>query len=169
LERLVNSVPSTVLTVGVVVNSTKEHVDRLLELVDRIQFHGDESPSFCKRYGSRGIKAFRIRELNDLDQLGHYEQSVGGFLLDSFRQGQAGGTGHVFDWDYLLGRKFALPTLLAGGLNPGNVRDALHLDAVEGVDVSSGLESEPGVKDELLMKQFFEQLKGKGDEHAEVG
>lgn len=155
LEGLVASVPASVLTVSVVVNPNRELADRLLEITDRIQFHGDETPEFCGRYGRRAIKAFRIRAVDDLDKVEAYRTSVGAYLLDSFKQGQAGGTGETFCWEYLKDREFSLPTFLAGGLNPTNVVDALRLSQIAGVDVSSGLEAEPGRKDSALMQEFF--------------
>lgn len=155
LEALVAPVPASVLTVGVVVNAQREQVDRLLEVVDRVQFHGHETPDFCARYGRRGIKAFRIRAVEDLNSLEAYAQTVGAFLLDSFKEGVAGGTGQTFPWGYLRERSFSRPIFLAGGLNSSNLRQAVQLPQLEGVDVSSGLEKAPGVKDADLMKQFF--------------
>ena len=155
LQDLVTSIPATVQTVAVVVNPEQNFADSLLDWVDRIQFHGEESPQFCARYGRRGIKAFRIREISQLDTLDDYATSVGAYLLDSFKQGQAGGTGHSFPWSYLEKRVFSRPTFLAGGLNPSNVKDALKVEAVCGLDLSSGLEARPGEKDPELMREFF--------------
>jgi phosphoribosylanthranilate isomerase len=155
LEELVSYAPASVLTVAVTVNPSRKLADRLLEVADRIQFHGDESPDFCARYGRRSIKAFRIRSVADLERVEAYEKSVGAYLLDSFKEGQAGGTGESFCWGYLEGREFSLPTFLAGGLNPKNAADAHRLPQIAGVDVSSGLEKSPGVKDPKLMQEFF--------------
>jgi phosphoribosylanthranilate isomerase len=155
LEQLVPHAPANVLTVAVVVNPSRDLADKVLEVTDRIQFHGDEPPEFCARYGRRGIKAFRIRAVVDLERVAAYDKSVGAFLLDSFKEGQAGGTGETFCWEYLRGREFSLPTFLAGGLNPTNASDAHRLPQITGVDVSSGLEQSPGVKDPKLMQEFF--------------
>ena len=160
LESLAAAVPATVTTVAVVVNPTREESDRILELTDRIQFHGDEAPEFCARYGRRAIKAFRIRQAADLDRVKAYESSVGAFLLDSFLQGQQGGTGHTFPWAYLEERTFPLPTFLAGGLKPENACQAVAVKSVVGLDLSSGLEEAPGLKNEELMRRFFFQVKG---------
>lgn len=161
LRALTAQLPATVLTVAVVVNPAKEFCEALLPLVDRIQFHGDESPEFCRAFGRRALKAVRVRSPQELDKLKPYENCVGGFLLDSFKEGQAGGTGHTFPWAYLQGRSFARPTLLAGGLKPSNVGEALEVEAVVGLDVSSGLESAPGVKDKSKMKEFFDTVNGR--------
>ena len=148
------------LTVAVVVNPSVEECDRLLGIVDRIQFHGDESPDFCARYGRRGIKAFRIRAVVDLERVEEYRGSVGAYLLDSFKEGLAGGTGETFCWEYLRGKEFSLPTFLAGGLNPTNATEAHKLPQITGVDVSSGLEQAPGIKDSELMREFFVNFRG---------
>lgn len=160
LAELVKPVPASVLTVAVVVDPDRQTADRILSITDRIQFHGQETPEFCSRYGRRGIKAFRIRAVEDLDELSAYSESVGAFLLDSFKEGMAGGTGETFPWAYLRDRSFSRPTFLAGGLNPENVADACSLAQIGGVDVSSGLEASPGVKDPSLMRQFFSQTSG---------
>ena len=159
LSRLVADVPATVLTVAVAVNPTKEETDSLLEVVDRVQFHGSEAPDFCQRYGRRGIKAFRISARQDLDRVAAYRGCVGAYLLDSYKEGQAGGTGHCFAWGYLQDQEFDRPTFLAGGLNPANVGEAMRVESVDGLDVSSGLESRPGVKDEGLMRRFFDTIR----------
>ena len=158
LGALVAGVPATVLTVAVVVNPEKRLADQLLSVTDRIQFHGQETPDFCARYGRRAIKAFRIRAVEDLETISVYQSSVGAVLLDSFKEGVAGGTGETFPWAYLRDRKF--PTFLAGGLNPENVADAWSLPQIGGVDVSSGLEASPGVKNPELMRDFFRRAKG---------
>lgn len=163
LSNLVAPVPASVLTVGVVVNPSREFADQVLSLVDRIQFHGDETPEFCARYGRRGIKAFRIRSQEDFVHMQPYQKVVGAYLLDSYQEGVAGGTGHRFCWDYLNLRTFPLPTFLAGGLKPENLNEALRVKAVVGVDVSSGLEASPGVKDPVLMDRFFRHLRGGSD------
>ena len=85
---------------------------------------------------------------------------MGAFLLDSFKEGVAGGTGETFPWAYLRDRTFPRPTFLAGGLNPENVADADSLAQIAGVDVSSGLEASPGVKNPELMRDFFRRAKG---------
>ena len=159
VAEMVSSVPSTVITVAVVVDPMQTEADEILKVVDRIQFHGNESPIFCSRYGRRALKAFRIRGTEDVDRVESYRGSVGGFVLDSFKKGQPGGTGHTFTWSYLKGRAFGLPTFLAGGLKPDNVEQALQVPEVNGLDLSSGLEVSPGVKDPDLMKEFFARFR----------
>lgn len=156
---LVDIVPSTVLTVAVVVNPTPSEADEILRVADRIQFHGEEPPDFCRRYGRRGLKAFRIREAEDVERVQSYRGCVGGYLMDSYQKGQQGGTGHTFTWSLLKGHQFERPTFLAGGLNPTNVVEASRVAGIDGLDLSSGLESSPGVKDPALMEEFFARFR----------
>lgn len=158
LERLAALMPEVstcVLSVAVMVDPTREEADQVLEYVDRIQFHGQESPEFCARYGRRAWKAFRIKEASDISSLKDYQSSVGGFLLDSYVAGVAGGTGKTFAWSLLEEQSFSLPVFLAGGLNSANVAEASRVTSVQGLDVSSGIEAEPGRKCPEKMKQFF--------------
>lgn len=163
VKLLSADLPSNVLTVAVVVNPSQSEADKLLEVVDRVQFHGQETPEFCRRYGGRAIKAFRIRGADDLDTVEQYRGCVGGLLLDSYQKGVAGGTGHSFTWSVLQRRKFFAPTLLAGGLEVGNLPQAWNVEAVDGFDLSSGVEESPGCKDPAKLKDFFallERLRG---------
>lgn len=163
MKQLVLNVPSPVLTVAVTVNPSQSDADQLLEVVDRVQFHGEETPEFCRRYGRRAIKAFRIRGADDLQTVEQYRGCVGGLLLDSFQKGVAGGTGHSFTWSVLKGQNFFAPTLLAGGLEVGNLPQAWNVEAVDGFDLSSGVEQSPGCKDPTKLTEFFallERLRG---------
>lgn len=155
LPLLTGALPTCVLSVAVMVDPSPVQVDRALTFVDRVQLHGSETPEFCRRYGRRVWKAARIRQSGDLDVLQAYAGTVGAFLLDSYMEGVAGGTGRTFPWNYLRGREFAAPTFLAGGLTPANVADARELPSLHGFDVSSGVEAEPGRKDPLKLQQFF--------------
>ena len=155
LPELAREVTTSIISVAVMVDPSREEADRALKFVDRIQFHGQESPEFCARYGRRAWKAFRIRESSDLLQLRAYHDAVGGFLLDSYVAGVAGGTGKTFPWSLLDGHDFSRPVFLAGGLNSSNVADASQVASVRGLDVSSGIEAEPGRKCPDKMRQFF--------------
>ena len=158
LLELQSSVPTSVLTVAVMVNPSQPEVDRALTLVDRVQLHGQEPPEFCRRYGRRAWKALRVRQPADLEDLEDYSD-VGAFLLDSFMEGVAGGTGQTFPWSYLNGCRFARTTFLAGGLDPGNVADAFRVPSIQGLDVASGVEAAPGQKDPAKMREFFAAFK----------
>lgn len=155
LRQLVAFVPDSVLSVGVMVNPSRDEVEQALSIVDRVQLHGNESPEFCRSYASKAWKAFRIRRPEDLDMLSSYSGVVEAFVLDSYTEGVAGGTGRTFPWTYLQGRKFEATTFLAGGLGPDNVADACSVSSVHGLDVSSGVEAAPGEKDLKKMRDFF--------------
>lgn len=155
LGRLVGGLPTSVLSVAVMVDPEQTQVDRALSIVDRVQLHGAESPEFCARYGRRVWKALRIRQEADVDGLQAYAGRVGALLLDSYQEGVAGGTGRTFPWRYLQGRDFPAPVFLAGGLTSLNVADARQLPSLHGLDVASGVEAEPGRKDPDKLRQFF--------------
>lgn len=148
--------------VGVFVNATLDEVDEAAENADLsiIQLHGDEGPSFCdetaRRTGCRVIKAFRVRSAADVRRALSYRTDY--HLFDAHSERARGGTGESFDWELLAGRRSPVPALLSGGLRPDNVRDAISVVEPFAVDVSSGLESKPGVKDHDLMGEFFEAV-----------
>lgn len=153
-ERL----PLFVFRVGVFADAPMGDVVHVADRIklDAIQLHGDESPDFCgelRRMGYRVIKAFRVRGEETLAELGRYD--VDAWLLDSYVPGVRGGTGASFNW--MLARKardLGVPVLLAGGLVPGNVADAIRQVGPFGVDVSSGVEASPGVKDLERVQAF---------------
>lgn len=155
LPALLSAKSEEALSVAVMVDPTDEEIVRALTLVDLVQLHGKEPPEQCRRFGGRVWKAFRIRQPQDLDGLDAYRDCVAGFLLDSYMEGVAGGTGRVFPWSYLEGRKLCCPTFLAGGLEPSNVAEACRVASVQGLDVSSGVESRPGQKDQGKLEMFF--------------
>ncbi len=124
-----------------------------------LQFHGDEDDAFCAGFGMPYLKAIAMggdAAADAADLLHHYPRAAG-FLFDSNASGQAGGSGHTFDWSRILG-DFAKPYLLAGGLHPDNVFDAIRATGCWGVDVSSGIESAPGIKDAARMRQFVREV-----------
>ena len=128
-----------------------------------IQLHGDETPQVCAqlRYalpGIRLIKAIRLRGSEDLQKLAAYDAVVDMFLIDAYDPHQAGGTGKTADWSLLQAFCPARPWLLAGGIRPENVAEALGAVSPDGIDLSSGVESAPGVKDLTKVRQLFEQL-----------
>ena len=122
--------------------------------MDVAQFHGDESPEYCAQFDTKVWKAFRIRDESSLHALRPYETDA--WLLDSYVKGQPGGTGEKFNWDLAVAAKeLGRPILLAGGLNPANVADAVRQVKPFGLDVSSGVESGPGRKDRDKVHDFI--------------
>jgi phosphoribosylanthranilate isomerase len=129
------------------------------ESLTMIQLHGEEGPAFCqeaaRRTGCRVIKALRVRSAADVHAAEAYRTAF--HLLDAYRPGTPGGTGESFDWELLAGRRSQVPLILAGGLTAENVAVAVSAAHPFAVDVASGVEAEPGVKDPALMAKFVER------------
>jgi len=159
--KIIKQLPSFTTTVGVFVNETPDQIERIISLtgIDIIQLHGDEPPEMCDT-SKRIIKAIRVRSLESLEPLKRYREKVSAFLLDTFTPGTFGGTGQKFNWDIALDAKQFGRIILAGGLTPDNVAEAVRYVRPYGVDVSSGVESEKGKKDLKKMKLFIERAKG---------
>ncbi len=144
--------------VGVFVNSTLEQIAHAAEdeSLSLVQLHGDEGLQFCRevarRTGCGVIKALRVRSRADVQTARSFR--VDYHLLDAHRAGRPGGTGESFDWELLAGRRSDVPLILAGGLRPENVGEAIAVTRPFAVDVASGVESAPGVKDHELMRRF---------------
>jgi phosphoribosylanthranilate isomerase len=147
--------------VGVFVNPTLGEVVAAAEdeSLTMLQLHGDEGASFCReaarRTGCKVIKAIRVRSAADVQAAEAFRTDY--HLLDAHRPGAHGGTGASFDWELLAGRQSEVPLILAGGLTPDNVDEAVATVHPYAVDVASGVESEPGVKDHDLMAAFLER------------
>lgn len=156
------ALPAFVCAVGLFVNPSEQEVRNTLEQVslDCLQFHGDESESFCASFGRPYMKAIRVQKGLDLNnKIQEYSKSCA-ILLDAYSPNAAGGTGEVFDWNIAQAcvEDSSVPIILAGGLSSENVAEAIRMVAPYGVDVSSGVESAPGVKSESRMKAFFEEV-----------
>ena len=147
--------------VGVFVNSPLDDVVRAAEdeSLTMLQLHGDEGPAFCqeaaRRSGCKVMKAFRVRSSADIQAAEAFRTDL--HLFDAHRPGTVGGTGETFDWGLLSGRGPAIPYVLSGGLNPDNVADAVAAVQPYAVDLASGVESEPGVKDHALMADVLRE------------
>jgi phosphoribosylanthranilate isomerase len=148
---------------GVFVNSPLDEVVRAAdhENLTILQLHGDEGPSFCieaaRRTGAKVMKAFRVHSGADVRAAEAYR--VDFHLFDTYRRGMAGGTGETFDWELLSGRRSQIPMVLAGGLTPENVAGAIELARPYAVDVVTGVEAEPGIKDPAKVEAFFEAVR----------
>ena len=159
VREIVLELPPFVDTVGVFVDETAEQVNKIADYcnLDIIQLHGDESPTFCKKIRRKVIKAFRIKDMQSVKKLSSFQ--VSGFLLDTFSENLHGGTGKVFDWNLALPAKKFGPVIMAGGLTPNNVQQAVRQIRPYGVDVCSGVESEPGIKDHKKVRAFLNNAK----------
>ena len=149
--------------VGVFVYAS--HVEN--ERLSMVQLHGNEGLQFCRevarRTGCRVIKAIRVRSGADLDLARSYRTDF--HLLDAHRAGRPGGTGESFDWGLIRERRSRVPVILAGGLVPDNVGEAIAAAKPFAVDVASGIESAPGIKDHELMTEFAARADEAGGPH----
>lgn len=149
------ALPPFVSTIGLFVDASADEINAVLNEVplSALQFHGDETPDFCARFARPYLKALRMRA--DLDLFAAIEQFAGAsaLLLDTYRAGVVGGTGEVFDWQRVP-RALASRIVLAGGLNPDNVEQAVAQVRPYAVDVSGGVESAPGIKDVARINSF---------------
>jgi phosphoribosylanthranilate isomerase len=154
-RQIARQLPPATRRAGVFVDATVEAVMLSLRVCEfsAVQFHGQESPSFCRQFSVMTIKAFRVRDAASLQAMSGYDTDA--FLLDSQAEGKPGGTGQTFDWSLAAAaKKFDKPIFLAGGLTPQNVAAAVRAAQPFGVDVSSGVEAAPGKKDPQKMRDF---------------
>jgi phosphoribosylanthranilate isomerase len=160
--------PAFVNAVGLFVDATPDFIRSVLTAVhlDTLQFHGDETPEQCAAYGLPFIKAIRVKPETNLLQCANDFSAAKALLLDTYAEGQAGGTGHAFDWNLIptcmtTDRSVKTPVLiLAGGLNDDNVALAIEQVRPYAVDVSGGVESAKGIKDQAKIARFMQAVNG---------
>ncbi len=160
VKTIVAALPPFIETVGVFVNESADRINRIADSckLSAVQLHGNESPAFCKKIRRKVIKAVRVKGKDSFDGLSSYKVSA--FLLDACSDQQQGGTGETFDWRLVgEGKKYG-PVILAGGLDPSNVAHAIQKVKPYGVDVCSGVEKLPGIKDPSRLKAFIKAVKG---------
>ena len=162
--EIVSEIPSTVCTVGVFVNASHDWVCEVVERVglSLVQFHGDESIEDCARAPRPVLKAVGLKGEADVDLALSFPLDVT-VLLDSSNKEQRGGTGQRLDWNLARRISCERPIVLAGGINGENAIEAVKTVRPFGLDISSGVEERPGIKDPLLLKRLFLSLKGKMD------
>ena len=159
---LVQHVPAYVQTVGLFVNASADEIALVLKEValDLIQFHGDETATQCasiaQQVGRRWYKAIQVKpDLDVIHTIKKYQQAgASAVLLDAWHPELKGGTGHSFDWAQFP--QLDIPLILAGGLKPENIEDAIKTTNAYAVDVSGGVESAKGIKDQQLIEQFMQ-------------
>lgn len=153
-------VPEEIAVVALVMDNPSAEIEALIDNVrpDLLQFHGGESDTFCSQFGLPFLKAIAMGS-EDEDALARAAEFPGayGYLLDGHGKGEQGGSGQRFDWRRVP--QLAKPVLLAGGLNNENVAIAIRTARPWGVDVSSGIESAPGIKDPERMRQFLDEAR----------
>ncbi len=164
-RHIIAQLPPLVLTVGVFVNEEAAAVREIASRVglDWLQLHGEESPDYCRSLNRRVVKAFRLKEGEGLPNFSPYQGAAQAFLLDAYRPGVPGGTGATFDWHLARQAAKCGPTILAGGLTPDNVAQAVETARPQAVDVASGVEAAPGKKDPEKLRAFFARVRGVGD------
>jgi phosphoribosylanthranilate isomerase len=166
-RHIIRDLPPFITTVGLFVDVPVATINDLAVHcgLDRIQLHGREPPEFCAMLDRPVIKAFRIKGTDSLAHLPHY--TVSAYLLDAYVEGALpGGTGASFAWEVAAAAMPYGPVILAGGLTPDNVEAAVRQIRPYGVDVSTGVERAPGLKDHQKMRSFLARAKGTGSDRA---
>lgn len=158
--------PPFVTTVGLFVDADPERVREVSDRValDLLQFHGTESADYCRMFGRPYIKAVPMGDIDDVAAYARRFPDARALLLDSHGGGRIGGTGETFDWQRIP-QRLDKPVILAGGLNPANVAEAIRRVRPYAVDVSSGVEVSRGIKDNTLIHAFMHSVTGT-DNHA---
>ncbi len=157
VASIVRELPAFVQTVGVFVNSAENEVREIMEYtgLDLVQFHGRETPEFCGKFVPRVIKSLSMEKGFDLDLAASYHLVTRAILLDT----GGGGTGRTFDWALIPEELDRKKLILAGGLNPENIIQAIRKVRPWAVDTSSGIESTPGRKDFIKMSNFIANVR----------
>jgi phosphoribosylanthranilate isomerase len=155
-QDLLTVLPPFVTSVGLFANASTARVTEVLQQVplDLLQFHGEESPEFCRQFHRPYIKALRIQPGVDIIRACDDYHDAQGLMVDAYHPLHAGGSGVTFDWE-LIPAHCPKPLILAGGLSANNVKAAILQVKPYAVDVSSGIEKQPGVKDVEKMRAFM--------------
>ena len=165
-QRVCRDLPPFVSIVALFVNAERAYVDEVIASVPvtLLQFHGDETSAYCEGFSRPYIKAIRVRSGDCFAKAEKEFKSAQGILADTYKAGVQGGTGEAFDWS-LLPNKRSKALILAGGLNPLNVRKAIASVGPFAVDVSGGVEESKGVKSHSLIENFLREVsRGNGSE-----
>jgi phosphoribosylanthranilate isomerase len=159
-RAIIAQLPPFVAAVGVFVDEEAARVRDLAARVglDWVQLHGQESPEYCRSLGRHVIKGFRIQDEGSLGRLAGYQGAARALILDTYKKGQVGGTGEIFDWHLARKAKQYGPIILAGGLDAENVAQAIATAQPDAVDAASGTEAAPGKKDPARLRAFFKAV-----------
>ena len=160
-RRIAQKLPPFVSRVGVFVNAPAEEVRRAAQKVglSAVQLHGDEAPEYCAEIQTPVVKAFRVLDSADFPYAAYQNAGAAAFLLDAYDPTRRGGTGKTFRWELAREAARRRPVILAGGLRPGNAAEAARAVQPYALDVSSGVESSPGVKDHGKVRAFLRIVK----------
>jgi phosphoribosylanthranilate isomerase len=165
-RKIISALPDEVVKVGVFVNEKTEEIKRVMEYctLDMIQLHGDESPELCRQFlSSVVIKAVDLKNDDDLNNACCY--GVAAILADSRHAGLYGGTGKKADWELAFALKKIIPVILSGGLNEGNIAEAMKTVAPAALDLNSGVEVSPGKKDHAKLARIFDIVRAADAAH----
>jgi phosphoribosylanthranilate isomerase len=157
--QLLKKVPAFVTTVALFVNESADEINRVLSICpfDLLQFHGDESPEFCRQFNRPYMKAIRVRSADDIHSAVQQYPDTKALLLDAYVENLPGGTGQAFDWRLIP--QLSVPWVLAGGLNSTNVADAINQVKPFAVDISGGVEASKGIKDRKKIQEFISEVR----------
>jgi phosphoribosylanthranilate isomerase len=156
--QIAADVQGKVPLVGVFVDETLDYVNGVAEEIglNFIQLHGNESSEYCQKINFPVIKVFRVAPDFNVEIMNSY--NVHAFLFDAYEKGKPGGTGEIFCWEVVGNLKSDTPIILSGGLNSANIERGINVVCPSAVDINSGVEFKPGVKDEKKMKALFDIL-----------
>ena len=152
---IIKSIKQDIVKIGVFVNDTKKNIEMIANDInlDVVQLHGDESPEFCNKIKFPIIKALQIKNTIDIYKIKKY--NVAAFLLDTYRKNMYGGSGKSFAWKILDDLEINKPIILAGGINLCNIKTAIKIKNISAIDINSGIEDKPGIKDQKKMKELM--------------
>jgi phosphoribosylanthranilate isomerase len=164
--EITSKLPPFLTKVGVFVNKEKKEIEEIVHYLglNAVQLHGSEEPKYCSDLASAIptcsiLKAIRVGTHSSQEDFLIFDEAVKGFVVDTYEKGRDGGTGKTFDWKILDKIQLNLPLILAGGLTPDNIQDALRTVKPLAVDVNSGIEMEPGKKDHAKLKKLVEKVR----------
>ncbi len=161
-KEIIAALPGEVVKIGVFVNHVYDEIERIRKFcnLDMIQLHGDESPEFCRRFpSSMVIRALSPRTEDDLRLIDDYPGTP--ILMDAYAPGLRGGTGRTADWNLARVVMKTHSLILAGGLNPDNILEALASVSPDAVDINSGVETAPGKKDHKKIRAIIDLIRGR--------
>ncbi|MBR7059126.1 MAG: phosphoribosylanthranilate isomerase [Neisseriaceae bacterium] len=160
-KQIIQALPPFISVVGLFVNPSSDYVTRVIETlpIDYLQFQGDEDENFCTKFKRPYIKAIRVCNRQDIENALQQYQTARALLFDAYHPQQYGGSGKHFDWNILPDNIKNRTWILAGGLNSDNIVQAITTTRTLNIDISSGVESDKGIKDAQKIKQFMQQIR----------
>lgn len=162
VEEFIYDIPSFIHVIGVFVNETESKINEISKRckLTSIQLHGSEKADFCTKFSLPTIKAIPVKDEEDIKTIAQYKGCSNGILLDTKAENVHGGTGKTFDWGLALqAKEYDTPLILSGGINSDNIEKAIKMVTPYAIDICSGVEKEPGIKDYNKMKELLTFIK----------